>query len=39
MKYLAEKGDFIIYAGNSSAAKSLKKARINLTQNIYFDEK
>ena len=39
MKYLAEKGDFIIYTGNSSAAKSLKKARINLTQNIYFDEK
>ena len=39
MKYLAEKGDFIIYTGNSSASKGLKKATINLTQNIYFDEK
>ena len=39
MKYLAEKGDFIIYTGNSSASKSLKKARVNLTQNIYFNEK
>ncbi|MBT5788637.1 MAG: beta-glucosidase [Flavobacteriaceae bacterium] len=39
MKYLAEKGDFIIYIGNSSASKSLKKARVNLTQNIYYNEK
>jgi beta-glucosidase len=39
MKYLAEKGDFIIYTGNSSASKSLKKARVNLTQNIYYNEK
>jgi beta-glucosidase len=39
MKYLAERGDFIIYTGSSSASKSLKKASIYLTQNIYFDEK
>ena len=39
MKYLAEKGDFIIYTGNSSASKSLKKARVYLTQNIYYNEK
>ena len=39
MKYLAEKGDFIIFTGNSSASKSLKKAGVNLTQNIYYDEK
>jgi beta-glucosidase len=38
MKYLAEKGDFIIYTGSSSASKSLKKARINLTRNMYFNE-
>ena len=39
MKYLAEKGDFIIYTGNSSASKSLKKARVSLTHNIYYNEK
>jgi beta-glucosidase len=39
MKYLAEKGDFIIYTGNSSTSESLKKARVNLTHNIYYNEK
>ena len=38
MEYLAENGDFIIYTGSSSAFKNLKKASINLTQNIYFSE-
>ena len=38
MEYLAENGDFIIYTGSSSAFKNLKKASINLTQNIYFNE-
>ena len=38
MEYLAENGDFIIYTGSSSAFKNLKKASLNLTQNIYFNE-
>ena len=38
MEYLAENGDFIIYTGSSSAFKNLKKASINLTQNIYFSD-
>jgi beta-glucosidase len=38
MKYLAEKGDFIIYTGSSSASNNLKKTTINLTQNIFLNE-
>lgn len=39
MDYMVEEGDFSIYVGNSSDKKDLKHTQINLTQNIYFNEK
>ncbi|MDA1085319.1 MAG: hypothetical protein O2810_07330 [Bacteroidetes bacterium] len=39
MDYMVEEGAFSIYVGNSSDKKDLKHTQINLTQNIYFNEK